>query len=306
MINRLLIRIKVLQVLYNYYQVKHIGIPGAIGLLRYALDQSYNLYLYLTGLPYDLKEAAAFRLAKEEDKFGKDESVVKLLNHIIDNPVTQVIGSDLDYIQAREQAFTPNHSVEDFIKKLLNTLIDQREELLLINWDNFDEVKKAWRAFYGENILQSDLFADILEETDTFRNDDIAIVFTFVTKVYNGLSEKKAYSEQLRPPYASEDDEDFGPTLLEHAIVHGEEYRELLSKYFKNWDKERVSEIDYIILQLAVSEAIKFPTIDTSIILNEYLNLAHYYSSDISHTFINGILHELFTDLKNEGKILGN
>lgn len=123
MINRLLIRIKVLQVLYNYYQVKHIGIPGAIGLLRYALDQSYNLYLYLTGLPYDLKEAAAFRLAKEEDKFGKDESVVKLLNHIIDNPVTQVIGSDLDYIQAREQAFTPNHSVEDFIKSYSTLLL---------------------------------------------------------------------------------------------------------------------------------------------------------------------------------------
>ncbi|CQB86728.1 transcription antitermination protein NusB [Chlamydia trachomatis] len=306
MINRLLIRIKVLQVLYNYYQVKHMGIPGAIGLLRYALDQSYNLYLYLTGLPYDLKDAASFRLVKEEEKFGKDETIVKLLNHIIDNPITQIISSDSEYIQARNQAFTPSHSVEDFIKKLLNMLIEQREELLQIDWDNFDEVKKAWRAFYGENILQNNLFSDILEETDTFRNDDIAIVFTFVTKVFNGLSEKKPYFDQLRPTYSSEEDEDFGPTLLEHAIVHGEEYRELISNYFKNWDKERVSEIDYIILQLAVSEAIKFPTIDTTVILNEYLNLAHYYSSEISHTFINGILHELFTDLKKEGKILGN
>lgn len=305
MINRLLIRIKVLQVLYNYYQVKGMGIPGAIGLLRYALEQSYQLYIYLTGLPYDLKEAAELRILKEEEKFARNEQTIQLLKHIIDNPITQIIGSDSDYLAERAAAKVTSHGMTTFINTLLNKLIEQREEWLSIDWESLPEVRKAWRKFYGEEILQSELFAELLEDSNTFRNDDIGIVFTFVTKAYNSLSDEKPYGEHLKPQYSSEEDEDFGPVLLEQAIVHGDEYRERLSKYFKNWDKERVSEMDYIIMQLAVTEAIHFPQIATKVTINEYLNMAHYYSSEISHTFINGILHELFTELKSEGKILG-
>ncbi len=305
MINRLLIRIKVLQILYNYYQVKGMGVPGAIGLLRYALDQSYQLYIYLTGLPYDLKEAAELRILKEEEKFTKDEQIIQLLKHIIDNPITRIIGSDDNYLVDREGAKVNSHGVLTFVNTLLNKLVGQREEWLSIDWESLPEVRKAWRKFYGEEILQNELFAELLEDSNTFRNDDIGIVFTFVTKAYNSLSDDKPYSEHLKPQYASEDDEDFGPILLEQAIVHGDEYRELISKYFKNWDKERVSEIDFIIMQLAVTEAIHFPQIATKVTINEYLNMAHYYSSEISHTFINGILHELFTELKKKGEILG-
>ncbi|MBR8785469.1 Transcription antitermination protein NusB [Porphyromonas levii] len=305
MINRLLIRIKVLQVLYNYYQVKGMGIPGAIGLLRYALEQSYQLYIYLTGLPYDLKEAAEFRLLKEEEKFNKDAQTIRLLKHIINNPITQIIGSDDDYLAEREPAKVTTHGIDSFINNLLNKLIERRGEKTSIDWKDLSEVRKAWRNFYGEEILQSDLFTELLEDSNTFRNDDIAIIFTFVTKAYNSISDEKPYSKHLKPQYSSEEDEDFGPVLLEQAIVHGDEYRERISKYFKNWDKERVSEMDYIIMQLAVTEAIHFPQIATRVTINEYLNMAHYYSSENSYTFINGILHELFTELKAEGKILG-
>lgn len=305
MINRLLIRIKVLQVLYNYYQVKSMGVPNAIGLLRYALEQSYQLYIYLTGLPYDLKEAAEIRLQKEEEKFSKNKEVIQLLKHIIDNPVTQVIGNDCDYLAEREGAKLTNHRVIDYTNSLLNRLIEQREEWLAIDWKSLPEARKAWRKFYGDEILDNELFNELLEDSNTFRNDDIGIVFTFVTKAYNGINETELYGEHLKPQYTSEEDEDFGPVLLEQAIIHGEEYRDLISQYFKNWDKERVSEMDYIIMQLAVTEAIHFPEIATKVTINEYLNLAHYYSSEISHTFINGILHELFTKLKEEGRILG-
>lgn len=281
------------------------GVPGAIGLLRYALAQSYQLYIYLTGLPYDLKEAAELRILKEEEKFAKNDEIIRLLKFVIDNPLVRAIENDSDYIANREATKISSHGIITFTNSLLNKLIDQREEWLAIDWLSLPEVRKAWRKFYGEEILQSDLFSELLEDSNTFRNDDIGIVFTFVTKAFNSLNDDIPYSEHLKPQYSSEEDEDFGSVLLEQAIVHGDEYRELISKYFKNWDKERVSEIDYIIMQLAVTEAIHFPQIATRVTINEYLNLAHYYSSEISHTFINGILHELFTELKAKGKILG-
>lgn len=298
MINRLLIRIKVLQVLYNYYRVEGMGIPGAIKLLGYALEQSYNLYLYLTGLPYDLKILAIERLSKEEEKFTINDKVISLLKHIINNPLTDIISQDKEYLEARDEAFTTTHDIDDFMKKVLQTLLDNSETYLNIQWDSLADIKKAWRAFYGQEIVKSDTFNSFLEATDTFRNDDIDIVFTFATKVYNGINDDKPFSQQLRKPYTSEEDEAFGPTLLEQAIIHRSEYCDWISKYFKNWDKDRVSEMDYLIMLLAVCEAIHFPMTDTRVILNEYISLSHYYSSQISHTFINGILHELLQNLK--------
>lgn len=306
MINRTLIRIKVLQVLYNYYLVSGMGLSGAIALLQYALDQSYQLYVYLTSLPLQLSELAQIRLAKEEDKHVRDEATIALLKHIVQNPITEVMSSDPLYLKKLESATIDNNRVTDFLNQLIQKAINNKEELLEADWNSLTEIKKVWRRFYGDEIVSSELFYDVLEDSNTFRNDDIGIVFTFVTKVFNGISKDKPFSEQLKPAYASAEDMDFGPALLEGAIIDGSEQRELLSKYFKNWDKERTSEMDYIIMQLAVTEATKFPQIPTKITINEYLNLAHYYSSEVSHIFINGILHELFTDLKKEGKILGN
>lgn len=306
MINRLLIRIKVLQVLYNYYLTSGMGVSGAISLLRYALDQSYQLYLFLTGLPYDLSEVARIRLDKEQDKYVKDEDIIKLLKHLADNPLTEIIASDNGYLEKRSSTIINSNRVDDYLNQVLQKAINQRDELNAISWNHLPEVRKAWRKFYGEEFLGSDIFYDIVEDSNTFRNDDIDIVFTFVTKAFNGICRDKPYSEQLKPAYSNEADMDFGPTLIEQAVVNGEEYRELISKYFKNWDKERTSEIDYIIMQLAVTEAIHFPQISTKVTINEYLNLAHFYSSESSYFFINGILHELFQELKSDGIIIGN
>lgn len=304
MINRLLIRIKVLQILYNYYRVEGMGIPGAIGLLRYALEQSYRLYFYLVGIPLDLAEKAEQRLLVEEEKFHKDESVIKLLKHMVSNPLVDVIAADEAYKEERERIAPTSAGFSDFYSSLLLKALS-REELKTLDWTQLPEVRKAWRSFYGDEILQSELYHDLLEDTNTFLNDDIGIVFTFVTKAYNGLKSDVPFSDQLKPAFASEEDEDFGPVLIEQAILNGSEYRDLISKYFKNWDKERVSEMDYIIMQLAVTEAVHFPLIPTRVTINEYLNLAHYYSSPNSNSYINGILHELFGDLKKEGRIVG-
>lgn len=308
MINRLLIRIKTLQILYNYYRVEGMSVNGAIDTLRKALDHSYQLYLYLCGLPLELAHIAEVRLAKEEDKFLKDLDLINLYGHLSDNKFVNVIKNDELFCAEHEKRsnLMTSRALSDFYQTLTTnaaTYIREKEEP--IHWDDLLDIRLSWRNFYGEYILQNELFTDLIEEISTYLNDDISTIFTFVTKVFNAISEEKHFSEILKPAFASDDDQDFGPTLLRNAIEHGTEYRELISKYFKNWDKERVSEIDYIIMQLALTEAIQFPTIATRVTINEYLNLAHYYSAANSHIFINGILHELFSDLKEQGRILG-
>lgn len=307
MINRLLIRIKTLQILYNYYRVKNMSVDGAISTLKRALDASYQLYFFLCGLPLEISDIAEQRLEKEQEKFIKDLELIDLYSHLSQNKLVEIIRRDTNFVEEYDQLSHQmmTRGLVDYIQSLTNDATNYiRDKKSEVDWDDLTSIRSAWRSFFGE-FTQDSLFTELLEETNTYLNDDIPIVYSFVPKVINAISDEKNYSDVLKPAYANEDDSSFGTTLLEKSITNGAEYREIISRYFKNWDKERVSEMDYLILQLAVTEAIHFPTIATRVTINEYLNLAHHYSTPNSYTFINGILHELFTDLKKEGKILG-
>ncbi|MDO5035910.1 MAG: transcription antitermination factor NusB [Porphyromonas sp.] len=306
MINRTLMRIKVLQILYNYYKVRGMSLATALGILRVASEDSYRLYLFLLGLPLEVSEMAEEMLGVEEEKFTQDHEVVALLNHLIRNPLIQLLGEDVALLSLRNDLNYSSSEYLLFVRRATQQIVEQLlTGAVEVEWEDFDSVRRAWRHFYGELFLDNEQFEEILSGFSTYLNDDIPIVFTFVTKAFNAVTEEKPFAEVRRPAYGSEDEERFGYDLLEAAIRGGEEYRERISHYFKNWDRERVSEMDYLILQLAMAEAIKFPLIPTTVTINEYLNLTHYYSAPHSHAFINGILHELFEDLKEEGTILG-
>lgn len=300
MINRTLIRIKTLQVLYNYYKTDNKTVESATHLLEYALDSSYQLYIYLTGLPIELSQAAEEKKAREMEKFQPDREAVLLLQHFIQNPLLDHITADSDYMELWTEArlkLRVGNTLEEYYEQVLNQIIKSCKEQPIV-WDSYDEVRKLWRQVYGETLKSDALFQDLLQERNTFLNDDIEIIFSFVTKVFNATTDDAPYSSKIRPAYSDEEDRLFGHGLLHQAITYGSEYRDLISKYFKNWDRDRVSEIDYLILQLAVAETKRFPTIATTVTINEYLNLAHAYSAPHSYSFINGILHELFKDIK--------
>lgn len=296
-----------MQILYNYYTAPGMSVSGAIGTLRQALDASYDTYYQLCGLPLEIGHLAEERLERERAKFSKDQQLIEMLQHLADNLFLTWIKEDRLYLDAHGTSDLFRHpEIQDYLNNMLPRCVQALQALEEpIQWDNQKDLKRAYALLYSDQMILSDDFGNLLSNCNFYLNDDISIIFTFVTRALKGVNNKKPYSQQLKPPYPNKEDEDFGPLLLEKAIVGKEEYRELLSQYFVGWDKERVSEIDYIIMQLAVTEALNFPSIPTNVTLNEYLDLAHYYSSPTSHVFINGILHQLFTELKKEGRIWG-
>ena len=92
--------------------------------------------------------------------------------------------------------------------------------------------------------------------------------------------------------------------MFHQTILKGKEYRERISKHMKNWESERIANIDMLIMQVALAEIMTFPTIPTNVSLNEYIDMAKYYSTPKSGTFINGILDSIVNELKNEKLIL--
>lgn len=307
MINRQLIRIKVLQVLYNYYRVEGMTTDHALQILERALGASYQLYLYLCGLPVQLADLAEDALEAEESKFNKKAEVIDVLRHLRENPYEQYIrGDEKFWEQYMEVApVFARHELDAFLRSALQRMVASIIDEGSVNWDNIDSIRSMWREQIEEEILKSEDFMDMLSVADFYLNDDITIVYSFVIKALNARTEGTTYGAIVKPQYSDPEVPEFARTLLLKAIEHKDEYRERISTYFKNWDPERVSEMDYLILQLAMTEAIQFPTIATRVTINECLNLSHDYSGPKHYQFTNGILHSLFTDLKAEGKILG-
>lgn len=305
MINRLLIRIKVLQILYNYYLVDAMSGEQAVSLLKHALDHSYRLYLYLCGLPLHLREVALRRIEIEESKISPESSALAIYEDLSDNLLVRAMESDESFVEKLAKVTPPRENLKEYYEKVVTEVARTYPHLPAEEGASLCGVQ-LWMSLYRKYFLDNNDYTQLLESISVYLCDDVEIVFSFVTKVLNGLSDGLPLAKVLRPKYARQGEEDFGTNLLHQAIVHKEEYRAFLGNYFKNWDKDRVSEIDYLILHLAMTEAVHNPQIATSVTINEYLNLAKYYSSPQSTVFLNGILHRAFTDLKREGKILGD
>jgi N utilization substance protein B len=62
--------------------------------------------------------------------------------------------------------------------------------------------------------------------------------------------------------------------------------------------------LDLLILEMAITEAVEFPSIPTRVTINEYLEIAKFYSTEKSSIFINGLLVKIFKHLKEEKKIV--
>lgn len=275
--------------------------------LEAALESNYRVYLYMCGLPLDFADLARKLTEIEEGKFKPDPRRLALLRDLQDNPVVRYLDEDQEFgVRRMATSLYHNPDLSEYHEAVLVDLLEHRIDEP-IDLGTFESAQKFYRELYGESYRQSGQVYDLLENTDAYITDaDLPVVFSFVTKFYNGLDPDKELPELLRPKYLTKGDSDFGPTLLRESIDYKEKYRDRIAAYFKDWDADRVSEIDYLILQMATAEAVHFPTIATTVTINEYLNLAHMFSSDNSYVFINGILFNLFKDLKEEGKIIGD
>ena len=98
---------------------------------------------------------------------------------------------------------------------------------------------------------------------------------------------------RLMPMFKSEEDEIFVKKLLSKTILNSEKYTELIDSNTTNWEIERVALMDTLVMQLALSEIVEFDEIPVKVTLNEYIEIAKYYCTAKSSTFVNGILIRL-------------
>ncbi|MFT3994287.1 MAG: transcription antitermination factor NusB [Dysgonomonas sp.] len=308
MINRVLIRIRVVQILFSAYQSETRDLKKAETELLFSLQKSYDLYFYLLSLIVDLTDAYSQRVdARRAKLLPTQEDIspnVRLLENRFSNQLRVNIQLN-EYLQERPFDWSEHDA---FIRALLDQILasDVYKEYSTSNDSSYDLDREFWRKVFKQMICANEELCSILEDESLFWNDDVEIIESFVLKTIKRFEEGNGAAQSLLPMFKDESDREYAVKLLHEAMLNAKEYREIIDKYTTNWESERIAMMDMIIMQIAIAEIVAFPSIPISVTLNEYIDIAKSYSTAKSASFINGVLDAIVKELKEKKRIFKN
>ena len=304
MINRLLIRIKVVQLVYASLQA-HTPRIEVDDQLAASLESAFKLYNYLLALAVKVTDYRAAQIEAGRKKYFPTEAERFPNTRFVDNRLVAFLREKSEVV-----AYCEEHGLlSDFDTELYRGVLEQIEQtpVYMAYMDQrerptFAQDKELWKEIYNTVIPACPVLDAALEGKDIFWNDDLTTVLSFLVKGINKVSEA---DEQLTLPqlFRSPDDRLFAQQLYHEALDHLPEYIRMIDDVATNWEAERIATMDKIVMATCIAEIIKFPELPVRISLNEYIELAKHYCSPNSGRFVNGILDKVVARLRAEGVI---
>ncbi len=305
MINREIIRIKIVQLTYAYYQNGNKNIDTAEKELFFSLSKAYDLYNQMLALIVAVTREAQRRLELLRTKV-KREGLPEPPTKFAFNRFALQLESNkqlLDFTSTQKFTWADE---QDFVGRLY----EQTEQTQLYKDymdspdDDYATDRELWRKLY-RTIIQDNTDLDaVLEEQSLYWNDDKEVVDTFVLKTIKRFDEKNGAHQDLLPEYDSEEEKDYARKLFRATIMNADEYQHYMSESSRNWDFSRLAYMDVIIMQIAIAEMFTFPSIPLSVTINEFVELAKFYSTPRSAGYINGMLDAIARHLIKTGRLL--
>ena len=305
MISRRLIRIKIVQILYAYMTGEGSSIDKSDKELAMSIKKAYDLYHYFILLIVNMADYAADRVEIASNKILPNYNDLHPNNRFINNKVVaQLRNSEQfqDYISKNKLSW---HENPELIKKLYLKVLETPYYQEYMNSDatDYQTDKKLVLDILTNEFEGWEFLYQLLEEQSVYWNDDIEFVLSMLIKTVEKFKES-SINQALMPLYKNEEDREFGKQLLRKTILKLPEYRELIEKYTQNWEVERIAIMDVLIMTIALSEIMEFPGIPVKVTLNEYIDIARFYSTHKSNEFVNGILDKIVADLRKDNKIV--
>ncbi len=329
MINRELIRIRVVQLTYAYYQNGNKQMDSAEKELQYSLTRAYDLYNYLLSLIVAITreerrrvEAATQRALREgadtpSQKFAYNRFAVqleenKMLQDFLTNPQKSSWRDSLETpsSQRGDTQGTGFAAWEDSVNDLVRSLCNRIEssqvyaEYMADTEESYDADRELWRKLYRLFIQENEDIEALLEDMGLYWNDDKFVVDTFVLKTIKRFDPEKGARQELLPEYKDREDEEFAKRLFRATIINADQYQRYMRETSRNWEFSRLAYMDVVIMQIAIAEMLTFSNIPVSVTINEYVELAKLYSTPKSGSYINGMLDSIARYLISTGKML--
>ncbi len=335
LVNRTLVRIKVLQIAFAYFQdadrddsaegsdpsSKMLSMPLWTSLLEKSYEDTYNLYLLLLDLVYELTRYAQTRIEEMQEHAKIMHNSFHANWRFVNNRFAQQLFENKTLRRGIAERNLGWDAAHESLSILYRQIVESPiyDAYMKSAESSYRSDKAVWKKIFSVLLTENEELGNALEELEIALDGrdwtvEADLVISYVAKTIKRFDEENGADQELLEIFQSDrnggdeltnrgKERDFGKTLLESVILHSDEYEQRIVSCLKNWEKDRLSYMDMVILKVAIAEIMTFPKIELQVSMNEYIDIAREYSSDNSPMFINGMLEEVVSSLKRENKL---
>lgn len=305
MINRKLIRVKIVQLTYAYYQNGHHNMDTAEKELLFSLSKAYDLYNYLLGLIVAITQEERRRVDIATRRAEREGTETPSQRFAFNKFATQLEENKQLNLFMEDKKMSWENDVEA-VRKLCDQIEQSPlyQEYMMSDAEEYETDRELWRRIYRTLIQGNEDLDAILEEKSLYWNDDKEIVDTFVLKTIKRFDPANKADQVLLPEYDDTEDREYALKLFRSTILNADTYQRYMSETSRNWNFSRLAYMDVVLMQIAIAEMLTFPNIPISVTINEYVDLAKLYSTPKSGGYINGMLDAIARHLVDTGRLL--
>ncbi len=290
-----------MQSLYSYLSTKVNEMPVAERAMLKHFDEVVELKLVIISL--------WIQLVKHADNFydeGKKKHLPTALDlnpntRFVDNDIITSVRSNLDLMdKVARVSGTWIKNDHDIVRKLFKELYQSDLYQKYIANENKDvEVDKKFIInALNDYILKNELVHHIFEERSIYWVDDLPFIAAII---FGDIKEDK--SMDTKGAFKDSSDKEFALKLFRNTINNNSDYEEIIVKFARNWELDRIAKMDQLFLKMAFAEILSMPDLPVKVSMNEYIEISKYYSTAKSKLFVNGLLDNFVKTYTRDGKI---
>lgn len=311
MLNRRYLRIKAMQAVYASIQSGNQKVEVIEKQMFHSIDTLYELYVFQLSVLAELVHFENQRLEEAKQKFFPTDENLNPNLKFISNRVIAKLSANIDFNRKLNDFHISWVGEYEIIHLIYDKLKESGmyKEYMSSGESSFAEDKDFVSKMFRKFISESEALQSFFEEKNIFWSDDFYVASHMGLKTLNAMNESDRDNKPLPTlfkvtPDGFNEDRDFVRDLFRKTLLNLDEYESLLLKYVKNWEIDRIAMLDNILMKMAVTEIMNFPSVPVKVSLNEYIDLAKEYSTPQSSNFINGILDSIVKDLREDKKII--
>jgi len=306
MLSRRLLRVKVMQIAYSHYSKGDTSIQQTEKELYYSIAKSHELYHSLLLLLLELQKFADKRIEFGKQKRRPSHEDLNPNMRFVENAFLKQLAENDELIRYAEKNGVSWVNTPETVKGIFNDIVKSSLYLEYVETEagNYEADQRFVAKLMEKVIAPYEGLYSLLEEQSIFWNDEAEFIISMVVKTIKAFDPNKGDDQCLLPEYKDDEDRDFVKRLIRKTLANKEEYMKLIRQFTKNWDFDRIAIMDIVLMQIAIAEVVEFPNIPVNVSLNEYIEIAKYYSTNKSGLFINGVLDKIVEHLIQEKKIV--
>jgi N utilization substance protein B len=302
MLNRRFLRIKTMQALYSYLKNEKPDMSAFEKELFRSIDQVYDLYLIILNIFAGIYQNELLIIDENKNKRLPSKEDLNPNMRLLTNSLLVSISENSELRSLIEKRKLDTVVDNEMVRRLISEIKKSDEFITYSKLENTEakDDKQLLSSIVVKIFNENDVLNSIFEEKNIYWTDDLYVAYNLVLKNFEVFDGKFRIMPLLKD---EKDDKDFVKILFEKTILYKEGNIELIQKHVKNWELDRIAEMDMLLMQMCITEFTYLPNVPIKASLNEYIDISKDYSTPNSKVFINGILDKIIFQLKDENRI---